>query len=489
METMEVNARKPARAWKAWAAAAAMLCAVPAAASEPLQLAAVLHVHSTFSSGRYTPAELVAMARERKIDVLVLTDHDRLEMQYGLPPFRNLFKWTEERNSVASRGVEAYLGEIARLNAGRPQVLVIPGVQSSPFYYWSGSPLDGTLTAHDYHKELLLLGMRRAEDYRGLPLLHSGWSTRHLASKLPQTAALAALGGIGLCLFFFRGGRWKWVWLLVGAAGVLGAADRHPFAASRYDAYHGDQGIGPYQEVIDHARRCGGLVFWAHPESNHAVNGVDLGPIRLVTDRHAEDLAEASGYTGFAALYADTATITEPGALWDRMLERFCRGVRPEPVWGMAEVDFHEEGDGVELDSFQTIVIAAAKTEAAVLDALSRGRFYAVQKGGGHRLVLERFEAGGAESGRKADSGQEVSVRGAPKVSVRVSASDGSARRVTLSLVRGGVAMPPVEGVTPAAFEYMDEASWEGRSFYRLEVNGEDGSRLLSNPVFVERRP
>ncbi len=35
-----------------------------------------LHTHSTASDGQYSPSELVALAKERGIEVLALTDHD-----------------------------------------------------------------------------------------------------------------------------------------------------------------------------------------------------------------------------------------------------------------------------------------------------------------------------------------------------------------------------------------------------------------------------
>ncbi len=109
------------------------------------QLSAVIHVHSTFSSGRLSPAELVERARAESLDVLVLTDHDRVAMEYGLPPFRRLLKLGVEMKSVVGGGPERFLEEIARLNMGQSSVLLIPGVQSSPFYHWGGSPLQGEL--------------------------------------------------------------------------------------------------------------------------------------------------------------------------------------------------------------------------------------------------------------------------------------------------------------------------------------------------------
>jgi len=416
-----------------------------------------------------------------------VTDHDRVAMQYGLPPFRNLIKWTVERPSVLKQGAASYLDEVARLNASQSAVLVVPGVQSSPFYHWSGNPLSGSLTAHNYHKELLLIGMARAEDYGELPQLHNGFATRALPANFPAIAAFAAAGAIGFGLFFFAAGRLKWGGLVVGIIGILAAADQHLFRSSRFDPYHGDQGIAPFQEVIDHTRSRGGLVFWAHPESNHAVQGVAVGPITLVTGHYAEDLAAAKGYTGFAALYGDTSTITAPGGLWDRILNSYCRGERAEPVWGIAEADFHDEQNGSEIDAFQTAVQASDKTAAAVLDALSRGRCYAVQKGRGYRLVLDRFEVRHLQSGGAASSGSEISIQGPAVVSVRISASDGRPYQVKLVMVRGGTVLPGIEGTTPLRIDFADDADWTGRSFYRLEAQGEGDSRLLSNPIFVKR--
>ena len=465
-----------------------LLLAAPAAeAGEPLHLTAVLHVHSTFSSGIYTLEQLVEKAQEKGIDILMVTDHDRVAMHYGLPPFRNLLKWTVEHRSVLKQGAASYLGEIARLNTSQALVRVIPGVQSSPFYHWSGNPLNGSLTAHNYHKELLLIGMGRAEDYSKLPLLHNEFAARTLPTKLPAFAAFAAAGAIGFGLFFFSAGRLKWGGLVVGVIGILAAADQHPFRSSRFDPYHGDQGIAPFQEVIDHTRSRGGLVFWSHPESNYAVQGVAMGPITLVTGHYAQDLAAASGYTGFAALYGDASRITEPGGLWDRILNSYCRGERAEPVWGIAEADFHDEQDGSEIDAFQTAVLAADNTAAAVLDALSRGRCYAVQKGRGYRLILDRFEVRSPQTGGAAASGEEIFVQGPAVVSVRISASDGRPYPVKLVIVRGGTVLPIIEGTTPLRIDFADDADWTGRSFYRLEAQGKGDSRLLSNPIFVKR--
>jgi hypothetical protein len=156
-------------------------------------------------------------------------------------------------------------------------------------------------------------------------------------------------------------------------------------------------------------------------------------------------------------------------------------------VWGIAEADFHDDGGGGELDSFQTVVMTRRKTSAAVLAALGSGRCYAVRKGRGHRLILDRFEVRNPQNGAAAVSGAEIGVQGEVLVSVRISASDGAAHRVRLSLVRGGIARPAIEGTTPMAIDFADKDDWTGRSFYRLEAQDDTDSRLMSNPIFVNR--
>lgn len=47
--------------------------------TEGATVAVDLHVHSTASDGRYTPGQLVEMAREKQVTVMALTDHDTVD--------------------------------------------------------------------------------------------------------------------------------------------------------------------------------------------------------------------------------------------------------------------------------------------------------------------------------------------------------------------------------------------------------------------------
>ena len=455
-----------------------------ATAQEFSQLSGVIHIHTAFSSGHYSIEELVAKAKEKGLEVLVLTDHDLVAMEYGIFPFRNLIKKREERKSVLKLGPEKYLTEIARVNRRQQDVLVIPGVQSSPFYYWTGSFFKGNLTAHDYQKELLLIGMQAPADYRRLPLLHQGFSTRYVKELLPRCLFFGAAFFLAIYLFFQKG-ILRVTGGLIGIFSLFFLSNHHPFQSSRFDPYHGDQGIAPYQELIDYVNKRKGLVFWAHPESNFATTGVRLGPVKLITQKHPDDLISSHNYTGFSAIYGDNITATDPGRHWDQVLSEYCSDERARPIWGIAGADFHGKSKEEKLDTFQTIFLVRSKTIEEVFEALARGRVYAIEKGVGARLSLDQFQVQDQKGGNSAIMGEELKVHGFPVISIKLSASDSGSYPVKVSLIRRGKPIRSFEGKTPLEFKFMDQDDWGGKTFYRLDALGRGAGRLVSNPIFV----
>ena len=455
-------------------------------ASEYIQLSGVIHVHSTFSSGRYSPEELVARAAVKHLEVLILTDHDQVVMEYGLFPFRNLIKRREERNSVLGAGPETYLSEIERLNRQQQSVLVIPGVQSSPFYYWEGNPFNGKLTAHNYRKELLLVGLTSPDDYYRLPRLHGGFSTQYWRELLPRFFIFCSVFLLSIYLIR-QPGKIRIGGILIAVLSLALMLNHHPFKSSQFDPYHGDQGNAPFIEVIDYVKNRGGLAFWAHPESNYSVTGVQLGPIEMKTDHYVDALIQTTNYTGFAALYGDTSTAANAGMHWDQTLSDYCNGRRSLPVWAIAGADFHEEQKGFDLDTFQTIFLVDKKRTANVLKALEHGRIYAVRMSHNQRLVLDRYQIKDDRTGTSAIMGEELSITGKPVIEGRLSASDGSRQDVKVTIVKDGIISWSFEGQTPLVFNLVDNAELSGKHYYRLDAKGKTGGHLLSNPIFVIR--
>jgi len=464
-----------------------MACSGQLDAAEYVQLPGVVHVHSTVSSGLYSIEELVMLSKEMGLEVLVMTDQDLVEMEYGIFPFRNLIKKKVERNSVTKLGPEKYLSMISQVNQRQKDVVVVPGVQSSPFYYWTGSVLGENLTAHNYHKELLLIGMLSADDYRDLPLMHRGVSTRYIKELLPQSILLLLSFFMGIYLVFQRG-YLKVAGIIIGLFSTVLLINHHPFQSSRFDAYHGDQGIAPYQDLIDYVNEHGGLTFWAHPETNYSKSGTKLGPIKLMTMPYADSLLESRDYTGFSAIYGDTITATDPGKKWDLLLNEYCSGRRSQPVWGIAGANFQGEADGVKLDTFQTIFIAKSKSVLHIIDALARGRIYAKLKEKGRGLTLGKFSVADAGTGEPVMMGAELNISSYPVIKAKVTSDDPIQHAVKVLLVKGGSVLHQFEGETPLEFVFDDRTPWAGKSYYRLEVQGGAAGKLLSNPIFVDRK-
>ena len=94
-------------------AALGLLLLPLAAWAETLRpLPAVLHVHSTFSTGDLPLDRLVMEAQARGLEAVLLSENYLLRVEYGLWPFRAATRVVHEEPSVLSRGVEAYLAQV-----------------------------------------------------------------------------------------------------------------------------------------------------------------------------------------------------------------------------------------------------------------------------------------------------------------------------------------------------------------------------------------
>ena len=158
------------------------------------------------------------------------------------------------------------------------------------------------------------------------------------------------------------------------------------------------------------------------------------------------------------------------------------------PAWGIAGSDFHDDKGGVSLDRYQTVFLVENKRPTDILQALERGRIYAVLKIAGFRLSLDSFQIEDSDTGQPAISGEELAVGGSPVIEGRLSATDGGHHNVTVAVIRGGKAVWSFEGQTPLDFRLVDPDQWSGKTFYRLDVSGKKAGKLFSNPIFVVKK-
>ena len=124
------------------------------------------------------------------------------------------------------------------------------------------------------------------------------------------------------------------------------------------------------------------------------------------------------------------------------------------------------------------------RTERAALDALKRGRMYALSRGEDPGLALAEFSV--TDGVRNAVSGETLTTREGSLLEVRVGidAVDGAARPVRVALLRNGTLAGAWTATTP--FRVVQREVYDGGpAFYRLDVRGP--GRLLSNPIFLKR--
>ncbi|MDX1764297.1 MAG: hypothetical protein R3231_08250, partial [bacterium] len=264
-------------------------------AADWIPLVGAFHVHSSqFSSGSHRVEELTRMARDRAVDVIVLTDHDQVSLSYGVLPFPNLFSWTVSRNSVIKQGAQNYLDTVNRADDADPEVILIPGLETAPFYYWEGGLRQGKLTAHDWRRHVHVIGLDRPEDIENLPTLRRGFSTRYFFRLLPPFLVFAGVGLLSFGMIFW-GGTVGLAGKILLVAAILGAIDAHPFRLSPFDPFHGPRGDEPYQELIDYVDGKGGMTFWAHLEARYGereilpfkeVAGIPLPQLEMQTGVH-----------------------------------------------------------------------------------------------------------------------------------------------------------------------------------------------------------
>src|SRR5213594_1442365 len=378
-----------ALAWLLWIAVA--VAGEPGQAWRPVTT--VFHVHSDMSTGSDSLESLVAQARSYGIEAIILTDNLLLRYEYGLFPLRGLIRRTVALPSIMNSGVDRYFEAIREVNRRHPDVLVVPGVEVVPHYYWTGSLIGKDLTMHDSQKNILVVGLPSETDYKRLPVAGNyaayefGWPTvLWLSPVLLVAPAIWLLNrraerkvSVGLGVLF----------LIV--AGLL-LFNNYPFGRPPFDIYQDGNGLQPYQRLIEYVRERGGLTVWSMPEvrDSHRYSFGRLGIVTVKTDPYPDVLLQTRHYTAFGALYEDTITSTDSGGVWDAVLGEYASGRRATPVWGMGESVFHSRGQaGKELFDVETILWVRERTEPALLDAMAKGRMYTVLRSKEYGLVLD----------------------------------------------------------------------------------------------------
>ena len=442
-------------------------------------------VKSRFSTGCSSVQELLTQAEVNGLDGLLFGDHDRKSIQYGLAYVERTLRMKMGSPGLLDNGAATYLSEINQIDKSDGTLVLVPGVESAPFYYWTGNPLDMDLVAHNWDKHLLVIGLPNSRDYEELPILNSGFTTRYLEEGYLLFLFFCVGALIGL--YGFMGKRWRGTSFLFALVMSLLAANSHPFKSSPFDQYHGDQGVRPYQDLIDYADSKGALVFWNHLET--PVSGGfqgDLIQVKTQTDSHPEDLLLTRRYTGFQAMGPSRITAVDPGEEWDQVLMQYLDGKRDRPVWGYGPNDFRCGGKGGNLlGGVRTVVLAKKKNRPSMVAALGAGRMYAVKQGEGKsRLSLDTFELIDLATSNRAVMGEELKTASLPEIKLKISMTGGESNaRAHIRLIRNGQVVK--RGVLSLPYEGVwQDAAPSQRGYYRLLVEVDASNQLVSNPIF-----
>lgn len=469
-------------------------------------ITAVFHVHSAFSSGSDSLATLAEQAKADGIGAVFLTDNFLLRYEYGLFPLRGVIRRTVEMPSVLKAGVGRFLSSVEEANRRHPGVMLVAGVEVVPLYYWTGSVFSQNLTMHDAQKNILVLGLRSEEEYARLPVAGNrgayeyGWWT--VAGLLPvllivpgiwlSTRRVDRKVRVGWTVMVVRERRMALGIAVLALAGLL-LVNNYPFGVPAYDTYDDTQGLRPHQHLIDYVRERGGLTVWSMPEARdlHQFDYGRLGTVTVRTDPYPEALLNTSGYAGFGAVYQDTITVTNPDGVWDRALLEYARGARVRPPWGFGEIAYHTAGSaGIYLHQVQTVLWVRQRTHDALLDAMAKGRMYALRRTKESGLVLDDFSLISSDASRIAISGETLQTDGGGSVRARiaVSTTEGKAAPVMVRVVKGGAILATLAETTPFSVTIEDRGPVAGETTYYRLLIGSGAHRIVSNPIFVRGR-
>ena len=463
------------------------------------QYSAAIHVHSTFSNGHYEIPELARFALERNIDVLVLTDSFLTNVTYGIWPFDRIgFEGVNRmvRPGVRDHGVKNYFATVAEAQRQFPELIVIPGLEVTPYYYWKGAPWN-ELTLHDFDRHLMVLGLTEPE-IENLPVIgNETWD--NTAKDWTLVAFPMGIFFLAVVLLFVKrtrkvrlryytleGKQRRWgLAVTVMLLSWLLAWNNYPFGRLS-DPYSGQHHSLAYQNLIDYVDEVGGVLYWSYPEARY--RDVEVGRARMVSQPHPEDLLQTDGYHGFEGIYGDRIQVTLPGQTWDLALTGYLEDKRTNPPFVTTGIDFHyfrEQAGWYELDRGQTVLLMGEKSEEEVLEALRGGRLYATFQNPKEKLRLYDFSVEIADGTRAIQGSTAV---GQSPVTVRVhldwlQQAPEMNEAFQVELIRNGEVVEKID--QPLPIQMISEQQLPaGRYYFRVRAVA-GGYQVLSNPVFV----
>lgn len=409
----------------------------------------IIHVHTSYSSGKLSLEELIQKANNKGISIVIPTDTLINKWEYGIFPFRRLFKRTFELPSISYFGIQAYLDEINYCREKFSNMVIIPGVEVTPYYYWKGTPLNNSLMLCGANKDMLIIGLEDKHDYETVPVI---------GNQKAKT--------------------WRWESIIPLFIPV-------PLKSYAFGQYDGDiYKEKPYQAVIDDVNKKNGLVFWAHPDAKEYVTPKQIGNLAVQSDTYGRAIVDTYGHNGFA-FFRQGGLSGRIGGYWDKALMMYCAGLRPAPVWAIAELDQKIHTYNFDIDKVKTVFFLEKLSVNTVMVSLKKGNFYCVLKPDTHELFLEEYYVVNNEN--KAFSGEILKNSEKPRFFVRVSSSDNKKHGVMLYIICNGKEIIKKEQMVPFEFTFsLQDVLTNSKNYIRIDIIEHESSRIITNPIFID---
>ncbi len=450
------------------------------------QYPAAIHIQTNWSSGSVTSEQVIDIAQDLNISIVMFAESALRRWEYTLlPEFGPLIRKSVEEPSVFRMGVKKYFKKVRSLQKKNPNMVLFPGVEAAPYYYWEGNPFEGDLTLRGWHKHLLVFGLEDVKKMESLPIASNPksriWKWGNIFWLWP------------LFTFFF--GAWLFSLntrkqYLKQAGGVIillsfiPMAMNFPFKDHCFSPMKPNAGVDPYQKFIDAARQKGGLIFWAHPEAGLKTHISDKVSVR--TDPYPKMLLQTKDYHGFSIFYEGYREVGGIEGVWDKVLMEYLLGKRKYPVWAIGEIDFHQIKSAIpkKLNEVETVFWLKDLKKRDILTAMKKGSMYARRSTDKGRIRLSRFELI-SDKGESVKSGETLRVVD-KKVTLKVGLENElkGTEAVTVQILKNGKLWKEVEGTLPLQIEVEDEVV--GRAYYRLFIKGRYPLLLASNPIFID---
>jgi hypothetical protein len=441
----------------------------------------VLHIHSNYTDDdNYTFNEITELCKLKKIDCVIFTDVGLIKISYGIKPFQNIIKKSVEKKSVFKVGLKKYLDEIKDLEIKNKDLIIIPGLEISPYYYWT---YDKTkFVINNWHKHILVFGVEDKNFYQQLPIIENeffsgkikGWKIIFISIILAtvifvKLKVIRYVLTILLFTLFF-------VWF--------------PFKSLTFNQYK-DYGELPYQNLFNYITKFApknSVTIWAHPDApnyqDETLEGKYYNKFEIYTKTfpYGESLLKTYGYDGFAIFAEGYKTTGKIGGYWDQVLIKYCLGEYPKPVWCYSEVDFTKTSNPI--DSRQNIVFVKNKNKSEIISSLKTGKFYSLCRGESCELKLVDFDF--FSGNNHGFFGDTIKYDGPCYIKFKIDCEQ--PKKVKVQVIKNGKLVESTTSFTPYNFKFVDLENLDNKkNYYRIVIESDYPNTIVTNPIFVEK--